>query len=410
MPGRRWEVSHGVLFGLGALLVASCAGEPAPKPEAVTERAPEARLEFRPTTFDQLDGWYRDNPARTLVAFRRSCDALVERPPDQPMGPLEVAGRVADWLPVCRAAARVPATASAADARTFFEDWFLPYRVTDRGEAEGLFTGYYEPILDGAREPGGPYTVPLRRPPYDLVEVELGRFDPDLAGLSIRGRIADGRFVPYHSRAEIEDGALEGRDLALLWVDDPLDKFFLQIQGSGQVRLRDGSRIRVGYAAANGRPYRAIGRDLIEIGALEREEVSLQSIRAWLKAHPEAAETIMARNHAYVFFEERPELDPDDGPIGTQGVSLTGGRSLAVDLRYIPLGAPVWLETTAPSPDGERPLKRLMVAQDTGGAIKGVVRGDVFWGAGDHAEAIAGRMKSRGRYVLFLPRSLAPVG
>ncbi|MGH6913128.1 MAG: murein transglycosylase A, partial [Geminicoccales bacterium] len=224
----------------------------------------------------------------------------------------------------------------------------------------------------------------------------------------ITGRIDGDQLVPYYARAEIDDGALAGRGLELVWVDDPIDKFFLQIQGSGQVRLDDGRLVRIGYAGQNGQPYRAIGRDLVEIGALTPDEVSLQSIRSWLQAHPEDATTIMDRNRSYVFFQERAELDPNDGPLGTEGVSLTPGRSLAVDLRYLPLGAPVWLDTTAPWPEGEAPLRRLMVAQDSGGAIKGVVRGDVFWGAGARAEAIAGRMKSQGRYAVLLPRTLAP--
>jgi membrane-bound lytic murein transglycosylase A len=174
------------------------------------------------------------------------------------------------------------------------------------------------------------------------------------------------------------------------------------------VRLDDGSLVRVGYAGQNGHPYRAIGRDLIELGAIEREQMSMQSIRAWLAAHPAEAGMIMARNRSYIFFQEQDGLRPDDGPLGAQNVPLTQGHSLAVDLRYIPLGAPVWLETTAPWPEGVAPLRRLMVAQDTGGAIKGVVRGDVFWGAGPRAEAVAGRMKSQGRYFLLLPKTVVP--
>jgi peptidoglycan lytic transglycosylase A len=271
-----------------------------------------------------------------------------------------------------------------------------------------LFTGYYEPVLNGSRRRSARYPVPLHVAPPELRRVDLGRFNPDLAGYAIYGRVADGEFVPYYSRAEIEDGALAGRRLELLWVDDPIAKFFLQIQGSGQVRLDDGEVVRVGYASQNGQPYRAIGRDLVESGALRQDEVSLQSIRAWLEAHPQAAAAMMARNPSYIFFREHPELAASDGPLGSEGVPLTAGRSLAVDRRYLPLGAPLWLETTAPWPDGEAPLRRLMVAQDTGGAIKGVVRGDVYWGAGASAEAVAGRMKSQGRYAILLPRALVP--
>jgi membrane-bound lytic murein transglycosylase A len=280
--------------------------------------------------------------------------------------------------------------------------------VTASGEPEGLFTGYYEPLLFGSRSPGGPYVVPLHRAPSDLLRIDLGRFDPELAGYSISGRIEGNQFVPYYSRSEIEAGALEGRGLEFLWVDDAIDKFFLQVQGSGQVRLADGSITRVGYAGQNGHPYRAIGRDLIELGALQREEVSLQSIRAWLERHPGSAASIMDRNRSYIFFEERQGLGPDDGPLGAQGVPLTAGRSLAVDLRHIPMGTPVWLETTVPWPEGEAPFRHLMIAQDTGGAIRGIVRGDVFFGAGARAEAAAGRMKSRGRYAILLPKSQIP--
>jgi membrane-bound lytic murein transglycosylase A len=301
------------------------------------------------------------------------------------------------------------AEGSADQARDFFEDHFSPYLVVDGDNPDGLFTGYYEPLLFGSRRFGGAYTVPIYRPPDDLVQVDLARFNPDLAGYAIYGRVEGGQFVPYYSRADIETGALADRGLELLWVDDPIDRFFLQIQGSGQVQLDDGSLTRVGYASQNGHPYRAIGRDLIEIGVLTRDQVSLPAIKAWLEAHPADAPDIMARNRSYIFFEERPELGPDDGPLGAQGVSLTAGRSLAVDPRYVPLGVPVWLETTVPWPEGVAPLHRLMVAQDTGGAIKGVVRGDVFFGSGARAEAIAGHMKSRGRYALLLPKALIPV-
>jgi membrane-bound lytic murein transglycosylase A len=272
-----------------------------------------------------------------------------------------------------------------------------------------LFTGYYEPLLHGSRTFGYPYTEPLYRPPDDLLRIDLGRFNPELAGYAIYGRIVGGEFVPYYSRRDIDAGALAGRGLELLWVDEPIDKFFLQIQGSGQVRLDDGSLIRVGYAGQNGHPYRAIGRDLIEMGVLTREQVTMPAIRAGLELHPNDALEIMERNRSYIFFEEHPELAPEEGPLGAQGVPLTAGRSLAVDPRFVPFGVPVWLDTTAPFPEGAGPLRRLMVAQDTGSAIKGVVRGDVFWGAGERAEAIAGHMKSRGRYAVLLPKALIPV-
>jgi membrane-bound lytic murein transglycosylase A len=386
-----------------AWLLSGCAA-PAPPPVP-----PEAKpqLNLRPLTFEGLEGWSEDDPREALAAFRRSCDKLPASAKG-PISPEPVFGDIADWLTVCAAADQHTDPPSAVGAREFFESWFQPYQVLDRDQPEGLFTGYYEPVLNGSRRSGPLYRVPLHAPPPDLLRIDLGRFNPDLAGYAIYGRIRDDQFVPYYSRGEIEHGALAGRQLELLWVDDPIAAFFLQLQGSGQIRMDDGSVVRVGYASQNGHPYRAIGRDLIEIGALTRDEVSLQTIRAWLEAHPEEAAAIMARNRSYVFFREHPELAAEDGPLGAQGVPLTAGRSLAVDRHYIPLGVPLWLETTAPWPEGPAALRRLMIAQDSGGAIKGVVRGDVFWGGGARAEAVAGRMRSPGRYAVLLPRALIP--
>ncbi|MDF2780770.1 MAG: murein transglycosylase [Geminicoccaceae bacterium] len=372
-------------LAVAALALAGCAAPTPPAP-------PAPELGLRPVAFERLAGWSEDDPRAALAAFRRSCEKL-RSAGKGPMGPEPAFGSVDDWLTVCAAADQPASAASAPSARQFFETWFQPYQVTDRGASEGLFTGYYEPVLNGSRRPGPLYPVPLHAPPPDLLRIDLGRFNPDLAGYAIHGRVEGRDFVPYHSRAEIEGGALAGRELELLWVDDPIAKFFLQIQGSGQVRLDDGAVVRVGYATQNGHPYRAIGRDLIEIGALTRDEVSLQTIRDWLQAHPKDAAAIMARNRSYIFFQEHPELAAADGPLGAQGVPLTAGRSLAVDRRYIPLGVPLWLETSV---------------QDTGGAIKGAVRGDVFWGGGERAEAIAGRMKGRGQYAVLLPRALVP--
>jgi len=386
------------------LTLAACGAEP--EPPALPS---EPVLRLQPIGFAEIEGWQQDDPSAALAAFRGSCARLATRPDTQPMAGdpamAPLAGTLDAWRGACAAAS---GPASPEEARAFFEDWFQAYQVSDRDQAMGLFTGYYEPLLQGSRRFGGAYTVPLYGAPDDMIRVDLGRFKPELAGQAITGRVDGSQFVPYFVRADIDAGALEGRGLELVWVDDPIAKFFLQIQGSGQIQLDDGARIRVGYADQNGHPYHAIGRDLVALGAMPLEEVSLQSIRDWLIAHPEQADAIMARNDSYVFFVERPELDPVDGPVGAQGVPLTAGRSLAVDRRYIPLGAPVWLDTTAPWPEGEGPLRRLLVAQDTGGAIRGAVRGDVFWGTGERAEAIAGRMRSQGRYVVLLPKAAIP--
>jgi membrane-bound lytic murein transglycosylase A len=387
---------------LAALLVlAACERQPVEPP-------PPFALE--PVPFDALTGWAADAPGDAVVAFLRSCAPILRRDPAASFAAEPRAGSNADWQAACRAAETLPATGDGIDdaaARAFFEDWFQPYRVTAEGETEGLFTGYYEPLLTGSLEPL-PDGVPLRRAPGDIITVDLSQFADDLDGRRVRGRIDGDRLIPYFARGEIERGALNGRALELLWVDDPIQKFFLQIQGSGLVQLADGRQLRVGYADQNGRAYRPIGRDLVEMGELSREEVSLQSIAAWLRANPERADEVMDKNPSYVFFQLLGEAGDLEGPLGAQGVPLLAGRSLAVDRRYIPYGAPVWLETTAPFPDGDRPLERLMIAQDTGGAIRGGVRGDVFWGSGDLAERVAGHMNSRGRYFLLLPKAAIP--
>jgi membrane-bound lytic murein transglycosylase A len=267
-----------------------------------------------------------------------------------------------------------------------------------------LFTGYYEPQVDGATMRGGRYQTPLLRRPRDLVQADLGAFASDLKGRSISGREDGGRLVPYYDRAAIERGALASQRLALLFLIDPIDAFFLEVQGSGRVRLPDGRIVRVSYDGQNGRPYVPIGRLLIERGELTREAVSLQTIRAWLVAHPDQAPALMDANPSYVFFTTLPNTPPDQGAPGSLGVALTPGRSLAVDPRFVPMGAPVFVATSNPL-DGAR-WRHLLLAQDRGGAIKGPVRGDIFFGWGAEAEAMAGRMKQHGTAYLLLPRAV----
>ena len=310
-----------------------------------------------------------------------------------------VAGRVYDWKVVCRMAAKIGTNDGPTDARQFFENWFSAYQVSNQGNSDGLFTGYYEPLLYGSFTKTPRYHIPLYKKPTDLVTAKLGDFKPSLKGQHITGRLRGERLVPYANRAEIERGALRGKGLELLWVDNPVDAFFLQVQGSGLVQLPSGKIMRVGYAGKNGRPYFAIGRDLVAQGVLTRENVSLQTISAWLGTNPAEARDVMNKNQSYVFFRFIDGV----GPIGSQGVPLTAGHSLAVDRRYIPLGAPLWLDTTDPLMPG-LPLRRLVIAQDTGGAIKGVVRGDLFWGSGAQARDGAGKMKQLGRIYILLPR------
>lgn len=380
--------------------------EPTPAPQPTPEPTPPPdRLDLAEASWGALPGWHADETAAALPALRRSCAVWRQRPAGDAVGTAGVAGTVADWLPLCDAVAAVPAGDHAA-ARATLERLARPVAVTNRGEATGLFTGYYEPTLRGSRTRGGPFQIPLYVRPPELVQVDLGRFREDLRGRRVAGRVVDGELLPYHDRSGIDEGALAGRGLELVWVDDPVDAFFLEIQGSGRVELAGGGTLRVGYAAQNGHPYTAIGRELVARGAMPLEQVSMQSIRDWLAANPREAVEVMRVNASYVFFRELT----GEGPLGAQGVALTPGRSLAVDPRFLPYGPPLWLATTypaaAPGEEGA-PLQRLMVAQDTGGAIRGPVRGDVFWGPGDEAAEIAGRMRQEGRLWLLLPRTVA---
>jgi membrane-bound lytic murein transglycosylase A len=285
-------------------------------------------------------------------------------------------GRVGEWRSLCEAAQALPSGDDAA-AREFFETRFIPFAVTDYGNAEGMFTGYYEIELNGSRQRHARYQTPLYRKPSDL-----GPEPP--------------------TRAEIEDGALAGRGLELFWVDDPIAAFFLQIQGSGRVRLNRGGTVRVGYDGQNGHPYVPVGRLLIERGVIPRDKLTMAAIRSWMKQNPEAGAALRREDRSYVFFREIK----GDGPIGAEGVALSAERSIAVDRKFVALGVPVWLEADERFAAADN-VRRLVVAQDTGGAIKGPVRGDVFWGTGDAAGNRAGVMNASGRYYLLLPRAVA---
>ena len=340
-----------------------------------------------------------------LPAIMLSCERLLRADDDRPLGPEALAGRVADWREPCGRFAELSAIApEARDSalRAFLLETFVALAVEGSDGPEGTITGYYEPELKGALAPDETHRWPLYRRPDDLVRAQLGQFDKDLAGESVLGRVSDaGELVPYYSRAEIDAGVLKGRGLELLWLADPVDAFLLHIQGSGRVRLPDGSSLGVGFAASNGLSYTGIGKVMIAEGLIEPGQGSIQGIRTWLRDNPAKGQEIMQRNARYIFFSDTG----DAGPFGAQGVTLTAGRSLAVDTRYLPLGVPLWLDTNWPGSD--RPLQRLMVAQDKGAAIKGQVRGDFFWGTGEAALEEAGRMKEPGRFHLLLPRSVA---
>jgi len=335
--------------------------------------------------WENLPGWNDDRHAEAWPALLQTCKAKRKAAPP--------------WPALC-AAAEALGEPDDTSARQFFEQWFRPHRVLGAwGRARGLITGYYEPLLQGSLKPSPGFPVALHRRPPDLITVELADLYPELAGKRVRGRLTGHKLVPYYSRADINDATAPLAGNELLWVNDPVAAFFLHIQGSGRVTLTDGRVVGVGYADQNGYPYTAIGRRLVEMGEMELDNVNLFTLRAWLRSHPQRATELLNSNASYVFFQLRDA--PADGPIGSLNVPLTAERSLAVDRKVIPLGIPVWLDTSLPG--DTQPYRRLLLAQDTGGAISGPVRADLFFGHGERAEDYAGRMKQEGRLFALLP-------
>ncbi len=340
----------------------------------------EDRFMAHETTYDKLPGWEADNHAKALAAFLQSCPLLADKPRNTSTGSgLQVPQAV--WESLCAEAKTLPVSDSVI-ARQFFERRFSPWRITNNGRKRGLFTGYYEPLLFGAYKRGGDFQYPLYRLPSEIKDGE-----------------------PYYTHAEINGGALDRLRLELVWVDDPVMRFFMQIQGSGRLHMTDGRKLLIGYAGKNNHPYVSLGKIMIDEGLMAREEVNLFSLRQWLYKNPDRAFAMMEKNPSYVFFRR---LDTP-GVVGASGAVLTPLRSLAVDSRYIPYGLPLFLEVELPAQPQQQPIRfnRLMIAQDTGGAIRGPVRGDIFFGGGDEAEYYAGHMKGRGSYALLVPREVA---
>ena len=361
------------------------------------------QLSLKEVSFNDLPDWKRDNFKTLPAAFKKSCERVKKASPDKKFGALAESGTYGDWKEPCERflALKDPDNQTL---HNFFETYFTPHAVYADNKRDGLFTGYYEASLRGSRTKSKEYSVPLFKRADDLIMVQLGQFREDLKGRRIAGRVVGGNLKPYESREEIVAGDWPHNDQVLVWVDDPVDAFFVQIQGSGVVQLDDGGVMRIGYAGQNGHPYYAIGRELIKREQLTIENVSLQTIRAWLAENPAQADKIMNTNASYVFFKELE----GEGPIGGEGVALTAGRSLAVDRSLFSYGMPVWTDIESPV-DNSR-LRKMMIAQDTGGAIRGPVRGDVFWGYGEKAEEIAGGMKSQGRYWILLPKKALSKG
>ncbi|MDA0785945.1 MAG: MltA domain-containing protein [Proteobacteria bacterium] len=375
----------------GMIALGACDTEKTPAPEAATS--------YTPVAFAALPGWQNDALAEALPAWQKSCARMAPQPDTKSIG--TAAGTVADWRPVCAGIAAIPADDTSA-LRGFIEANLVPLRVKGKAEDPGLFTGYFEPIIEASRERTPIYHEPIYALPRDHVSVRLEAFDPELKGRSVVGRVENGQLVPYRQRGEIEAGALNQTADVLFWARDTLDVFILQVQGSGIAALPDGTRTRIGFAGHNGHNYGSVGRWLIENGELDAGRAGWEDIRAWLEANPKIMRDTLAVNRRFIFFREIE----GDGPTGAAGVTLTAERSMAVDPKHVPLNVPVWLD--AEHPDGKKRLQRLMLAQDTGNAIRGAVRGDFYWGTGRQALDKAGRMKSRGAYYIFVPRALVP--
>jgi membrane-bound lytic murein transglycosylase A len=363
--------------------------------------------QYEPVSYADLDGWADDDHATAFAAFLDSCRAL-----NPSRRPAPEAGPIAEALKaVCaRGLAAVPLAEDGA--RKFFEDNFRPLRISKLGDSDGFLTGYYEPIIDGSRVPTGEFTAPLYRRPPNLVvsgRRKLGDVFPS-KGVKVGLRVGRRKIVPYYDRAAIEDGALDGWHLEICWLRSELDVLFAQIQGSARIRLEDGAILRVNYDAHNGLPYTAVGRVMVERKILSKDEVSMQRIREWMEANPDAAKDVRRQNRSYVFFRITG-LGTEDEAVGAQGVPLMPGRSIAVDRSLHTFGTPFFIAADLPIANDKAGTKfrRLVFAQDTGSAIVGPARADIYFGAGPEAGRIAGRIRNAGQFVLLLPRELDPV-
>ncbi|NYT62650.1 murein transglycosylase A [Alcaligenaceae bacterium] len=364
---------------------------------------------FQQESWAALPGWKNDDLAHVWKAFINNCKGLM-RPVS---GSLAMQARATPraWQPVCAAAAQsglATQAAAGAEVRQFLQAQLQPWRLLDAAgkPAQNTVTGYYEPLVRASRKRHGEYQWPLYTAPDDLLTIDLGAVYPELAGKRIRGKLAGKRVVPYDTRAEIAKSAAR-QPPVIVWVNDPVEAFFLQIQGSGRAQLDNGSTVRLAYADHNGRPYASIGQWLAKQGELPLAQTSMQNIKAWAKRNPKRVQEMLNANPAMVFFNEEAITDVELGPKGAYSIPLIGQRAIAVDTTFVPLGAPVFLATTYPATS--QPLERLVFAQDTGAAIKGAGRTDFYWGFGDEAGAMAGRMKQRGdTWVLWPKQAGAP--
>jgi membrane-bound lytic murein transglycosylase A len=362
--------------------------------------------QYAPVAWSDIAGWSEDDHLQAYKAFRTSCNPIAAQH-TLPADPKALGISLRD---PCRAA-KAAVISDSAKARAFFEENFLPLRISRLGEDQGFVTGYYEPVIDGSRTKTDVYTVPVYRRPSNLF---VRGYNQNSVGLPNKGdvfrKIGRRKLVPYYDRAEIEDGAIAGRGLEICWLKSQTDLLFTQIQGSARVHLEDGSTVRINYDAHNGYPYTPVGRILIDRGIVPKDQMSMQRIREWMDQNPDGAKELRRQNRSYVFFRE-VQLSDKDEAVGAQGVPLTPGRSIAVDKSLHVYGTPFFIEGELPieSEQSKTPFRRLMVAQDTGSAITGPARADIYFGAGADAGRVSGRLKNSARFVILVPKSLDPV-
>jgi membrane-bound lytic murein transglycosylase A len=420
--GRR--LAAGLCVVIVAVLLARFGAEPAPAANpartlhihpAQSRQLPYPRLEppleissaqYLPLAWAEIAGWNQDDHLQAWKAFRQSCQSIsAERKP-----PSEPKALGSSLRAPCRAASAARVS-DELKAKAFFEEHFLPVRISRVGEDDGFVTGYYEPVIDGSRTRTDTYSVPVYRRPSNLF---VRGFKQASAGLPNKGqvfrKIGRRKLVPYYDRAEIEDGAIAGRGLEIAWLKNQTDLLFAQIQGSARIRLENGATVRINYDAHNGYPYTAVGRILIDRGIIPKEQMSMQKIREWMEQNPDGANELRRQNRSYVFFREVSLSDKDE-PVGAQGVPLTPGRSIAVDRALHVYGTPFFIEGELPieSEQSRTPFHRLMIAQDTGSAIVGPARADLYFGPGADAGRISGRLRHNMRFVMLVPKSLDPV-
>jgi membrane-bound lytic murein transglycosylase A len=390
-----------ILILVGLRVYYSSSIQPKPPIQKVLSPTVET-IKLEAVAYTDLPGWQAEGLEQTLKTFQVSCRWILKRKPEAAVGNDRVPLKAEDWFQVCREAMTLN-DVPAAQIKQFFERAFVPLKWSETEDKTGLFTGYYSPVYAGSLHKDQTHQVPLYGLPNDMITVQLRRFDPTLPARHLTGRVTEHHLSPYYTRREINQGAIHGRAPVLAWMKSEVDRLFLEIQGAGAIKLTDGNKLILGYAGENGAPYHSVAQALINRGVMTKDNASMQTIRHYVQAHPKEGQRAMNENPSFVFFNL---LSKAYTP-GTQGIPLTPGYSMAVDQKWVPLGVPLWLNTKRPDehhPEQALALKRLMIAQDTGGAIRGKVRGDVYWGSGKDAARIAGRMKYVGNYWLLLPK------